>query len=194
VGFFQTFWTWLNAQLTGYISENTARVAAAIEPAVIVLATVYIMCWGYLQMTGRADEPFSTGLMRIIRLVVVIGVSLHLWLYNELIVDTFYRAPSQLASAVIGVSDPVDTVDAIWARGGAVADGLWKQGGVGFGGANLGSMIMAVVVWLTLGLLCIYVMFLIACWLLARSSSLFACLTPRAASSKPGLRSLQITP
>jgi type IV secretion system protein VirB6 len=162
MGFFATFWTWLTAQLTGYISENTARVAAAIEPAVIVLATVYIMGWGYLQMTGRADEPFSTGLMRIIRLVVVIGISLHLWLYNDVIVDTFYRAPSQLASAVIGVSDPIDTVDAIWTRGGTVADGLWKLGTAPYLGMNFGSMVMAVVVWLTVGLLCIYVMFLIA--------------------------------
>jgi type IV secretion system protein VirB6 len=162
MGFFATFWTWLNAQLTGYISQNTARVAAAIEPAVIVLATVYIMGWGYLQMTGRADEPFSTGLKRIIRLVVVIGISLHLWLYNDVIVDTFYRAPSQLASAVIGVSDPIDTVDAIWTRGGAVADTLLKQSFPGFSGLNFSAMIMGAVVWLMVGLLCIYVMFLIA--------------------------------
>ncbi|HWW22070.1 MAG TPA: type IV secretion system protein [Steroidobacteraceae bacterium] len=158
MGFFQTFWTWLNAQLASYISDNTARVASAIEPAVIALATVYIMAWGYLHLTGRIDEPFSTGLSRVIRLTVVIGVSLHLWLYNDVIVDTFYRAPSQLANAVIGASDPVDTVDAIWNRGGAVADVLWHKQGFG----TIGSSIMGAVVWLMVGLLCVYVMFLIS--------------------------------
>ena len=31
MGFFQTFWTWLNGQLASYIGANTARVAAALE-------------------------------------------------------------------------------------------------------------------------------------------------------------------
>jgi type IV secretion system protein VirB6 len=160
MGFFQTFWTWLTAQLMSYIGDNTARVAAAIEPAVIALAVVYVMSWAYLQLTGRVDEPFSAGLSRIIRLTVVLGVSLHLWLYNDAIIDTFYRAPTELANAVVGSSDPVVTVDAIWARGGAVADSFWQKGGFMSGGA--GFMIMGCVVWLLIGLLCVYVMFLIA--------------------------------
>lgn len=158
MGFFQTFWTWLNAQLTAYVTDNTARVANALEPAIIALATLYVIGWGYLHLTGRVDEPFQTGLARIIRMTVVIGVSLHLWLYNDVIVDTFYRAPSQLANAVIGASDPVETIDAIWNRGGEVADVFWHKGGLG----NLGSSIMGAVVWLMVGVLCVYVMFLIS--------------------------------
>jgi type IV secretion system protein VirB6 len=154
MGFFQTFWTWLNAQLTGYISNNTALVAAALEPAVITLATVYVMSWGYMHLTGRIEEPLSTGVTRIIRLTVVIGVGLQLWLYNEVIVDTFYRAPAQLAGAVVGASDPVSTVDAIWSHGGAVADVLGQQ--------SWGCKIMGYVVLLIVGALCVYVMFLIA--------------------------------
>lgn len=159
MGFFQTFWTWLNTQLASYISDNTARVASTLEPAAVALATVYIMGWGYLHLTGRIEEPFATGITRIIRLVVVIGVSLHLWLYNDVIVDTFYRAPSELANAVVGASDPVDTVDAIWSRGGAVADLLLHQEGY-FG--NWILMAMGAVVWAIVGLLCVYVMFLIS--------------------------------
>ena len=34
----------------------------------------------------------------------MIGVGLHLWLYNTVLVDTFYSAPSQLANAVVGAS------------------------------------------------------------------------------------------
>src|SRR3974390_3615996 len=97
MGFFETFWSWLNGQLTGYIADNTARIATALEPAVTVAATLYVMAWGYLQFTGRVDEPFSAGLIRIVRLAVVLGVGLHLWLYNDVLVDSFYRAPAQLA-------------------------------------------------------------------------------------------------
>jgi type IV secretion system protein VirB6 len=40
MGFFATFWTWLNAQVATYVGDNTARLAAALEPAAVTLATV----------------------------------------------------------------------------------------------------------------------------------------------------------
>jgi type IV secretion system protein VirB6 len=160
MGFFQTFWSWLSAQLTGYIGNNTALVAAALEPAIVTLAVLYVMAWGYLQMMGRIEEPFIAGLKRIVTLAIILAVALRLWLYNAVIVDTFYRAPAQLAAAVIGGSDPVGTIDAIWERGGAVADQLWHRGSVVWG--NVTFYAMAIAVWVLIGLLCVYVMFLIA--------------------------------
>jgi type IV secretion system protein VirB6 len=159
VGFFQTFWTWLNAQLAGYIGAMTAKVAATLEPAIVAMATVYVMVWGYLQLTGRIEEPFMQGLKRILTIAVVLGVSLRMWLYNTVIVDTFYTAPTQLAAAIIGASDPVHTIDSIWEHGGGVAgylysnSSLWKDWGYAFAG---------VVVWALMALLCVYTMFLIA--------------------------------
>src|SRR5207244_13112478 len=110
----------LNGQLAGDIGTNTARVAEALEPAIVTLATVYIMVWGYLQLTGRIDEPFGAGLKRLVTLAVVLGGALHLWLYNTIIVDTFYRAPTQLAAALVGTPDPGCTVTVTRHRGGAV--------------------------------------------------------------------------
>lgn len=160
MGFFETFWSWLNAQLAAYIGQNTASVAAILEPAVVTLATVYVMVWGYLQLTGRLEEPVTAGLRRIIVLVVVIGGALHLWLYNTVIVDTFYNAPAALAGAVVGTANPVATVDSIWESGGQVAGALWSKGGV-FGG-DVGFYLAGAIVWLLMGLLCVYTMFLIA--------------------------------
>jgi type IV secretion system protein VirB6 len=160
MGFFETFWTWLNGQLSTYIGTNTAVVAQALEPLLTALATVYVIGWGYLQLTGGIDEPFVAGLKRLVTLAVVLGVAVHLWLYNSLIVDTFYYAPAQLAAVVVGATDPVATVDAIWARGGAVADYLWNNGGV-FSG-DIGYYVAGAIVWALMGLLCVYTMFLIA--------------------------------
>ncbi|MGO8856019.1 MAG: type IV secretion system protein [Steroidobacteraceae bacterium] len=158
MGFFATFWAWLNGQLATYIGDNTARLAGVLEPAVVTLATVYVMVWGYLHLTGKIDEPLVTGLKRIILLALVLGVGLRLWLYNTLIVDTFYDAPAQLAAAVIGGADPIGTIDAIWERGGTVAGNLWLKGGLG----DLGYYLAGAVVWSLIGLLCVYAMFLIA--------------------------------
>ena len=160
MGFFETFWAWLDGQLASYVGANTALIAAALEPAIVTLATIYVMVWGFLQLTGRIEEPLVTGLKRLIMLAVVLGAALHLWLYNAVIVDTFYRAPALLAGAVVGVPDPVATIDAIWNQGGAVAGYLWSNGGVLSG--DFGYYIAGAIVWVLIGLLCVYTMFLIA--------------------------------
>ncbi len=156
--FFQTFWTWLNGELASYVGANTARVASILEPAVVTLGTVYVMIWGYLQLTGRIEEPLVAGVKRLMTLAIVFGVGLHLWLYNTLLVDTFYNAPTKFAAAIVGASDPVKTIDAIWKAGGAVADQLFRDGG----GWHLGYILAGLAVWLIIGLLCVYTMFLLA--------------------------------
>lgn len=159
MGFFATFWSWLGTQLTGYIGDNTARVAGILEPAVVTLGTLYIMMWGYLQLTGRIDEPVVTGLKRIIMLALVLGCALRLWLYNSVIVSTFYEAPAQFAAAITGARDPVSAVDAIWEQGGAVAE-LIRNAGSGF--SSVGYELAGFVVWGLVGTLCVYTMFLVA--------------------------------
>ncbi|PZN28946.1 MAG: conjugal transfer protein TrbL [Proteobacteria bacterium] len=160
VGLFQTFWTWLNAQLAVYVGENTARVAAALEPAIVTLGTVYVMAWGCLHLIGAIEEPFMAGLKRIATIALILGVALRLWLYNTLIVDTFYRAPSEFAAVVVGVADPVTTIDAIWERGGSVAGLLWDRAASFIG--DFGYYLAGLAVWLLTGLLCVYTMFLVA--------------------------------
>lgn len=160
MGFFATFWSWLNHQLTTYIGDNTARLSGVLEPAVVTFATVYVMAWGYLHLTGKMEEPLIAGLKRIAVLALVLGVALRLWLYNAVIVDTFYKAPAELAVAMVGGGDPVATIDLIWSQGGTVAGNLWGKGGLYSG--DLGFYLAGAVVWLLVGLLCVYAMFLIA--------------------------------
>ena len=160
MGFFATFSSWLDAQLTSYIANNTARLSAALEPAAVTLGTIYVMVWGYLQLTGKIEEPFMTGLRRIMLLVIVLGGALQLWLYNAVIVDTFYNAPAQLAAAVAGAASPVSTLDVVWQAGGTVAGQLWSRAGL-FNG-DFGFYIAGVLVWMIMGLVCCYAMFLIA--------------------------------
>lgn len=160
MGFFATFATWLNGQLATYIGDNTARLASVLEPAVVTLATIYVMAWGYMHLTGKIEEPVMTGVKRILILALILGVGLRLWLYNTVIVDTFYNAPAQLAAAVVGSPDPVGTIDTIWDRGGSVAGDLWAKGGIVRG--DFGFYIAGALVFFLIGLLCVYAMFLLA--------------------------------
>src|ERR1700741_32159 len=99
MGFFAQFFAWINVQVANYVATNTVRVAAAIEPAAVTLATMYVMMWGFMSLTGRIQEPIWEGVRRIVVMALILGVALRLWTYNEVITNTFYTAPDQLAAA-----------------------------------------------------------------------------------------------
>jgi type IV secretion system protein VirB6 len=159
MGFFAEFNTWLNGILAGYIGDNLARVAAALEPAIVTLAVIYVMVWGYLELTGQIDEPFIMGVKRLITLAVILGAALQLWLYNSVLVDTFFNAPSQLGAVIVGAYDPVTIVDQILFDGSDAANLLLAKGGLlnGFSFYLAGAA-----VYLLVGLTAIYTIFLLS--------------------------------
>ena len=160
MGFFAEFNTWLNGILAGYIGDKTAAIAAALEPAIVTLGIVYVMVWGYLQLTGQIEEPFIGGVKRIITLAVIFGCALQLWLYNSLIVDTFFNAPAELGAVVVGAFDPVGIVDQIIFEGGDAANLLLEKGGLLNG--NFAYYLAGFAVYLIVGLTAVYTMFLLA--------------------------------
>src|SRR5579872_1155400 len=158
--FFQLFMAWLAAELHAYVSVEVAKVAAALTPVGLVLATLYVMLWGYLQLKGVIAEPFLEGVRRIVTLGVVLGAALHLWLFHDVLIATFLDGPAELASVMVGAANPVATVDAIWQQGGAVGGMLWSRGGL-FNG-DPGYYLAGAAVWIIVGLVCVYCVFLLA--------------------------------
>lgn len=159
MGFFAEFDAWLTAILATYIGDNTARIAGILEPTIVTLAILYIVIWGYLQLVGKIEEPFITGVKRLFVLAVILGVSLSLWLYNSIIVDTFFAAPAQLAAAVIGAYDSVSVVDRILFTGGDAASLLIQKGGI-FDG-DFSYYLAGFAVHLIVGLTAVYTIFLL---------------------------------
>jgi type IV secretion system protein VirB6 len=160
MGFFSQFDAWLNVLLFTYIGDNTARLAAALEPAVVTLGVIYVMVWGYMQLTGQIEEPFVAGIKRIALLAIVLGVSLRLWLYTPIVVDTFFQAPARLAAIIVGANDPVGTTDAIMNSGSESAELLIRKGSILSG--NFSFYVAGVVVYAIVGMTTIYTMFLLA--------------------------------
>jgi type IV secretion system protein VirB6 len=160
MGFFSEFNAWLTGLLAAYIGNNTATIGAALEPAIVTLATVYVMVWGYLQLTGKIEEPVMAGVRRILVLTVVLGGALHLWLYNQLIVDTFFNAPSELAASIVGAFNPVNIVDQIIFTGDDAARLLLQKGGFFHG--DLSYTIAGYAVYLIVDLTAIYTIFLLS--------------------------------
>lgn len=160
MGFAAEFTQWLNTVLATYIADNTARVAALLEPAIVGLGTLYVLIWGYLQLSGKIEEPFIEGVRRLVTLAIILGVALQLWLYNALIVDTFFRAPEMLAAGVLGAHDPVGIVDEILFDGSDAAALLFEKAGV-FDG-DFGFYLAGLAVYVVVGLTAIYTIFLLS--------------------------------
>jgi type IV secretion system protein VirB6 len=160
MGFFAEFWAWLSGILAAYIGVNTARVAAILEPMVLALGTLYVLIWGYLQLSGKIEEPLMTGLKRIFLLALVFGAALRLWLYNAVIVDTFLKAPAQFAAAVIGAFDPVGIIDQILLKGSDAAGLLLEKSTLL--DWNIPFLTAGFAVYVVVGLTAVYAMFLLA--------------------------------
>ena len=145
--FFAAFDTWLQAQLAGYIGDRTAQLAALLEPFVAACAVLYVLVWGWLQLTGRIDQPVMEGAKRIVVLAAVLGLSLGLWSYNALFVDTFIEGPRVIATALAagGVASTVGIADTVLAEGITVGENLFRQAGL-FDG-NFGFYLVATVVY-----------------------------------------------
>ena len=159
MGFFAEFTAWLNRILTTYIADNTSRVAGVLEPTIMTLGVLYVVIWGYLQLTGRIEEPFITGVKRLVTLAVILGVALSLWSYNSLVVDSFFNAPAQLAAAMIGAYDSVTIIDRILFLGDDTAGLLFQKAGI-FDG-DFSYYLAGIAVHVIVDLTAIYTIFLL---------------------------------
>ena len=158
--FFTPFYTWLNGLLARYVQDNFVRIAEALQPAIVTLGILYVLIWGLLQIFGRIEEPVMEGLKRIAVLALIFGIGLHMWLYGDVIVDTFFTAPAQLGRAIIGAYEPVGVVQTIMDQGSDTAELLLKKGGLLDG--NFAFYISGIAVYLFVGVTAVYTMFLLA--------------------------------
>ena len=86
-------------------------------------------------------------------------MGLDLWLYDTVIVETFYRAPAALAGRLVGTNDFVTIVDTILFRGDDVATALLAKAGVFHG--NVSFYFAAIAVYVVIVITAVYTMFLL---------------------------------
>ena len=86
--------------------QHRARSPATLEPAIVTLGVVYVMVWGYLQLTGQIEEPFIGGVKRIITLAVILGCALNSGSTTRSSSIPSSMRPAQLAAVVVGAYRP----------------------------------------------------------------------------------------
>jgi type IV secretion system protein VirB6 len=159
------FFTWLTGQVNNFIATEVGTVSTLLEPAVITLASVYVMMWGYLQLTGKIEEPVLEGARRILILGVILVLTFRISQNIAPLLDIFVQSPQNLAAGMLGAT-PMAAVDTIWAQGSEVGDSLLSQGSL-FSESGLSLVASGLICYLCIGLTTIYVAFLMALALVA---------------------------
>ena len=158
MGFFTTFWTFLQGNVLNTVSVITSNISASLGPAAVTLATIYVMIWGYLHLRGAIEEPIMEGANRILVLAVILGVVLSLWEYNAVFVDFFVTTPQALSGAILNGNNAIAIIDGVWVKGATVAESLINQGGL-FNN-NFEFYLAGFAVYLFVGLICIWMAYL----------------------------------
>jgi type IV secretion system protein VirB6 len=158
MGFFTTFWTFLQGNVLNTVSAITNNISASLAPAAVTLATIYVMIWGYLHLRGAIEEPIMEGAKRILVLAVILGVVLSLWQYNAVFVDFFITTPNALSGAILNGNNAIATIDGVWVKGGDVASSLIQQGDI-FNN-HFDFYLAGFAVYLFVGFICVWMAYL----------------------------------
>src|SRR6202789_4258473 len=121
-----SFFTWLTGQVNNFIATQVGTFSTLLEPAVITLASVYVMMWGYLQLAGKIEEPVLEGGRRLLVLGVILVLTFNISQNIAPLLDFFVQSPQAVAAGMLGAT-PMATVDTIWTQGSEVGDALLKQ-------------------------------------------------------------------
>ena len=158
-----SFFTWLTGQVNAFIGVQVGNVSTLIEPAVTTLAAGYVMMWGYLQLTGKIEEPLLEGGRRILILGLILVLVFRLSQNIALLLDVFVQSPQTLAQGIVGGGAPsvMGVVDTIWMQGSEVGDSLLARGSL-FSESGLSLIACGIICYLCIGLVTIYVAFLMS--------------------------------
>ena len=156
-----SFFNWLTGQVNTFIGTQVGTVSTLIEPAVITLASVYVMMWGYLQLTGKIEEPVLEGGRRILILGVILVMVFKLSQNISPLLDIFIQSPQSLAQGIVGGGSPsvMSAVDTIWNQGSEVGDSLLARGSL-LSESGISLICCGLICYLCIGLVTIYVAFL----------------------------------
>lgn len=91
-----------NAGFLSFLSSTTSSVVGAIAPTITTLLSIYIVLWGWSMMRGVINEPIGDGVVRIVRLSIIVGISLSIGLYSAYVSNWIWEAPDAIAKMISG--------------------------------------------------------------------------------------------
>lgn len=95
--------------LTSYIAGTSSDIIAAITPTAYILFGIYVVLWGFSMVRGLIEEPVMDGLMRMVKMAIILGFALGAGRYQADIVTFFTDTPTRLADYMAFGSSSAET-------------------------------------------------------------------------------------
>lgn len=153
-------------QLRGASEAMSGRMAGVIGPVGFTLFSLYIVLWGMAMIRGAIQEPFTDGLLRIVRGVVILLFATGAGTYAQWTGDLFWEVPGAIASAISddGASTTLETgaprtaemLDTALGQGLRVGLRAWNKMGVLKISQSLAFGLLAIAIWLAVLALVIF--------------------------------------
>ena len=143
---------------TAYINQFDAGIAGvgtlagSLADPFVAMATLYVMVWGYLIMTGRVQDLLSDTIARVVRVVIIGALVTNVGTYNAYVGNFFLNAvPCWVMTAVGNLGNAACGGTGVEAAGPVLAgsaDQLWTLGWQAVATAFNGASIWTPSTWL----------------------------------------------
>jgi len=147
---FASFGSKIDGFLAGWITWNAIAIIQWLKPIFNNLLIIYVALWGFAHMMGKIDELLIDGLIRIIKISIVITFALNILIYAPWVIRLFYYGPQEisdqigLVNGVTGTSiSGLDLLDQVLSKIFEIGNKAWQLGGV----TNLGFSILAILIY-----------------------------------------------
>ncbi|MCZ2134605.1 MAG: type IV secretion system protein [Burkholderiales bacterium] len=88
--------------ITGFVTSASSQMITIIAAPAVSLLIIYVLLWGAGISSGQIQEPFTDGMRRILRMVVIVCFALSAGIYSLQVASFFLQIPTSFASALIG--------------------------------------------------------------------------------------------
>lgn len=135
--------------LMDYVADTATNLAGTLSGFAYTLFGLFVLLWGIAMVRNMVDEPVTDGVMRLVKIAIILGLALNTGLYMDYVVEFFMTAPESMARSIV-VSGPAGeaqgvgaTADALVTKAMEVTTRIWDTANI-FNG-NFGHYIIAMV-------------------------------------------------
>lgn len=104
--FYSDFFTGINGQLAGTITNTASAVIGAITPVATTLLLIYVALWAWSMARGMITEPVTDGATRIAYLSIITAIALSIGYYSGFLSDWLWNSPDAMAGIIAPGTDP----------------------------------------------------------------------------------------
>lgn len=164
MGFYESIFQACDQAMRSFLSDTVSNVAAEVGPLAHQMVILYVFLWGFAAFRGLIQEYITDGIVRIVKLFLVVTLATNIGLYNELIANNMLALPDYLGSLLGGtgnlVGESKNTLDQILSDGMTAGGVFWEKGSIGLD-TELGPYVMAALTWASVLIATAYAAFLL---------------------------------